>query len=104
MAYDALLCRTHSLEHSLNFDSQCLILDEMGQISSLLEKASFLLDFLHNSSQKYSNTIQCLEDRLIGAAYEAANTIESHITHRVLEASSGYRVMSFLTSRHTLEK
>ncbi|CAA2974623.1 Hypothetical predicted protein [Olea europaea subsp. europaea] len=103
MAYTALLSLTHSLEHYLNCDSQYLILDEIQQIASLLEKASFLLYFLDHYFQSYSETIECLED-IKDAAYEVANTIDSHSTHRVLEAYAGYRVKSFLSFRPTLEK
>ncbi|CAA2973467.1 late blight resistance homolog R1A-10 [Olea europaea subsp. europaea] len=94
MAYAALLSLSHSLEHSLKSDSQYLIFDEIQQTESLLEKVSFLLDFLDNSSRKYSKTIDCLEDRMRDAAYEAANTIESHITNRIIETSADYKEKS----------
>ncbi|XP_022871950.1 putative late blight resistance protein homolog R1A-10 [Olea europaea var. sylvestris] len=73
-------------------------------MSFLLEMVGFSLDLLENSSQKCSETIESLEDRIRDRAYEAENTIESTVMNRVLEGSAGYREMNFLTICHTLEK
>ncbi|KAL2515226.1 Disease resistance protein RPP13 [Forsythia ovata] len=85
MAYAAILSLKHLLEHTLDHDYQYLILDEKQQIESLLQKLSFLQDFLDHSPQKSSETIDFLESQIRDAAYEAEDIIESHITDRVHE-------------------
>ncbi|KAL2515696.1 Disease resistance RPP13-like protein 4 [Forsythia ovata] len=104
MAYAALLSLTHVLDQTLNRDYQYLILGEKQQIASLLEKISFLQDFLDNSSQKSIKAVECLESQIRDAAYKAEDIIESHLTDRVHEESASHRHESFVTFFHKLEE
>ncbi|KAL2464553.1 Disease resistance protein RPP13 [Forsythia ovata] len=104
MAYAALLSLKHLLEHTLDHDYQYLILDEKQQIESLLQKISFLQDFLDHSPQKSSETIDCLESQIRDAAYEAEDIIESHITDRVHEQIASKTSDSFTPFFHQLEE
>ncbi|KAL2515330.1 Disease resistance RPP8-like protein 3 [Forsythia ovata] len=104
MAYAALLSLTHVLDQTLNRDYQYLILGEKQQIASLLEKISFLQDFLDNSSQKSIKAVECLESQIRDAAYKAEDIIESHMTDRVHEESASHRHESFVTFFHKLEE
>ncbi|KAL2515236.1 Disease resistance RPP8-like protein 3 [Forsythia ovata] len=97
MAYASLLSLKHLLEHTL-------ILDEKQQIESLLQKLSFLQDFLDDSPQKSSETIDCLESHIRDAAYEAEDIIESHITDRVHEEIASKRDDSFTPFCHKLDE
>ncbi|KAL2515337.1 Disease resistance RPP8-like protein 3 [Forsythia ovata] len=91
MAYAALLSLTHVLEQTLNCDYQYLILGEKQQIASLLEKVSFLQDFLDNSSQNSIKRVECLESQIRDAAYKAEDIIESHMTDQVHKESASHR-------------
>ncbi|KAL2515699.1 putative late blight resistance protein-like protein R1A-10 [Forsythia ovata] len=104
MAYAALLSLTHVLDQTLNRDYQYLILGEKQQIASLLEKVSFLQDFLDNSSQNSIKTVDLLESQIRNAAYKAEDIIESHMTDRVHKESSSHRDESFETFFHKLEE
>ncbi|KAL2515332.1 putative late blight resistance protein-like protein R1A-6 [Forsythia ovata] len=104
MAYAALLSLTHVLDQTLNRDYQYLILGEKEQIASLLEKVSFMQDFLDNSSQKSIKTVDLLESQIRNAAYKAEDIIESHMTDRVHKESSSHRDESFETFFHKLEE
>ncbi|KAL2515227.1 Disease resistance RPP13-like protein 4 [Forsythia ovata] len=104
MAYAALLSLKHLLEHTLDHDCEYLILDEKQQIESLLQKLCFLQDFLDQSPQKSSETIDCLESQIRDAAYEAEDIIESHITDRVREESASKRGDIFTPFCHKLEE
>ncbi|KAL2492456.1 Disease resistance RPP13-like protein 4 [Abeliophyllum distichum] len=82
MAYASLLSLTQTLEQILHDpDDQCQVLhqheEQIGR--SLLEKVRFFLSFLEDHSQKYIETIRCLEGRIRVAAYEAEDIIESQI-------------------------
>ncbi|KAL2515310.1 Disease resistance protein RPM1 [Forsythia ovata] len=107
MAYAALVSLTHVLDQTLNRDYQYLILGEKQQIASLLEKVSFLQDFLDNSSQKNIKTVECLESLIRDAAYKAEDIVESHMTDRICEESASHRIWQILTkpfawARHAL--
>ncbi|KAL2490426.1 Disease resistance RPP8-like protein 3 [Abeliophyllum distichum] len=104
MAYAALLSLKHLLQHTLDHDYQYLILDEKQQIESLLQKLCFLQDFLDDSPQKSSETIDCLESQIRDAAYEAEDIIESHITDRVHEEIASERDDSFTPFCHKLDE
>ncbi|KAL2515333.1 Disease resistance RPP8-like protein 3 [Forsythia ovata] len=104
MAYASLLSLIHVLDQTLNRDYQYLILGEKEQIASLLEKVSFMQDFLDNSSQKSIKTVDLLESQIRNAAYKAEDIIESHMTDRVHKESSSHRDESFETFFHKLEE
>ncbi|KAL2559821.1 putative late blight resistance protein-like protein R1A-10 [Forsythia ovata] len=104
MAYAALLSLKRLLAHTLDHDYQYLILDEKQQIESLLQKLCFLQDFLDHSPQKIMETIDCLESQIRGAAYEAKDIIESHITDRVREESTNKMGDNFTPFSYKLEE
>ncbi|KAL2482120.1 putative late blight resistance protein-like protein R1A-10 [Forsythia ovata] len=87
MAYAALRSLAQILHQTINHDHQYLILDEKQQIESLIEKLSYLQDFLEKYSQK---TTKHLEGKIRDASYIAEDIIESHITDRILSESASH--------------
>ncbi|KAL2515307.1 Disease resistance RPP8-like protein 3 [Forsythia ovata] len=104
MAYAALVSLTHVLDQTLNRDYKYLILGEKQQIASLLEKVSFLQDFLDNSSQKSIKTVECLESQIRDAAYKAEDIIESHMTDRICEESAKKVIKEIDSIKKSVEK
>ncbi|KAL2524630.1 Disease resistance protein RPP13 [Abeliophyllum distichum] len=103
MAYAALLSLTQILEQTLHHDYRYLILDEKQQITSLLQKVYSLQEFLEKSSRRICEAIKCLESKIINAAYEAEEIIESHLADRVISESESNDNGSYETFCQTLE-
>ncbi|KAL2474196.1 Disease resistance protein RPP13 [Forsythia ovata] len=103
MAYAALLSLTQILEQTLHHDYQYLILDEKQQITSLLQKVYSLQEFLEKSSRTICEAIKGLESKIINAAYEAEEIIESHLADRVILESESNGNGIYETFCQTLE-
>ncbi|KAL2532775.1 NBS-LRR class resistance protein Fy8-Ry8 [Abeliophyllum distichum] len=87
MAYAALLSLTQTLEQILHSHDESRILHEEKQITSVYEKLSFILSFLEDSTNKYSEKITSLEERIRDVTYKAENIIESSMSERIRDAT-----------------
>ncbi|KAH6831932.1 hypothetical protein C2S53_012807 [Perilla frutescens var. hirtella] len=82
-AYAALVSLSHITHQILHPPPAHHFLIPAEQIESLQEQVSSLIDFLEKQSSRSSQEIEDLEKRIVGAAHEAEDIIESYVVNQI---------------------
>ncbi|XP_073269045.1 putative late blight resistance protein homolog R1A-3 [Primulina huaijiensis] len=90
-AYASLLSLGHTLDQLLLHPTRQRAVLDKAQIHSLLEKISFLQDFLEDFPLIRADEIQGLEEKIARSAHAAEDIIESRVVDQLLQNSEDER-------------
>ncbi|KAI3455560.1 hypothetical protein Pfo_012223 [Paulownia fortunei] len=88
-AYAALVSLMHIIEQIQHHPRPPISLDQK-QVESLMEKVTFLQDFLEGYSHGGSKEADGLESRIADAAYAAEDMVESQVVGKILSRSTSH--------------
>lgn len=102
-AYAALLSLSHTLDHIFFHDQYPLLLHK-ETLGSLYQNVSFLLAFLEDYSSKNRGVQNPLESRIIDAAYQAEDFIDSQLLPQPQNSAFKKVISWFQSSNSKMEQ